>query len=501
MKKLLMSFVIGISLLTFVSAGFGYDNSNNFGYNTITESSSGKIINNINNSYTNVTIINGSSYNETYYLTTSAWNGNSTELLQCVNNASYLSTFNSSYDDKNTSQWIRTGGNIYYQNLTGKVGVQASSPLTDFQVGTAFYVNTTSGYSSFGVSQPTSLRTFQVSYSTNWVEFKSTGANRYALYDVATLNNTLRGAVESNTGGSTVAGTLPFAGVLATNNNYPLQFGTNAKTRVTIDILGNLGIGTVIPAAKLEVNGSSTPEVRVSNDNASSNSKFGLWSDNTAVRMEYRQYGTSASGTLAGVNVANCSAYVAQSGVNSTLFINGADTIPFVFGGVTNEFARIVSTGVNVGTTKINRVYTSSTNANIEIGDGSTAQSSYLRLNPPATKEGGIAFSKGGTNQYYLYQPISSTDLRLYSTTAPAGDKITFTADGKMGIGTTTPNAKLDVNGSINALGNLTITGNTTLNGGNATLMMPTLKKIDGVTACTNGDALKWETGGRIYCG
>ena len=33
-------------------------------------------------------------------------------------------------------------------------------------------------------------------------------------------------------------------------------------------------------------------------------------------------------------------------------------------------------------------------------------------------------------------------------------------------------------------------------------LSMPNLKKIDGVTSCANGDALKWETGGgRIYCG
>jgi hypothetical protein len=43
--------------------------------------------------------------------------------------------------------------------------------------------------------------------------------------------------------------------------------------------------------------------------------------------------------------------------------------------------------------------------------------------------------------------------------------------------------------------------GNTTLNGGNTTLLMPDLRKIDGATRCSNGDTLKWETGGRIYCG
>ena len=34
-----------------------------------------------------------------------------------------------------------------------------------------------------------------------------------------------------------------------------------------------------------------------------------------------------------------------------------------------------------------------------------------------------------------------------------------------------------------------------------SSVFMPGLFKIDGTTACSNGDALKWATGGRIYCG
>lgn len=49
--------------------------------------------------------------------------------------------------------------------------------------------------------------------------------------------------------------------------------------------------------------------------------------------------------------------------------------------------------------------------------------------------------------------------------------------------------------------GNLAVTQNTTLSGINNTLRMPNLKKLDGTTACSAGDALRWDTGGRIYCG
>lgn len=59
-----------------------------------------------------------------------------------------------------------------------------------------------------------------------------------------------------------------------------------------------------------------------------------------------------------------------------------------------------------------------------------------------------------------------------------------------------------NVRKNTNLSTNLNVYGNTTLTNGNNTLYMPTLKKIDGTTACSNGDALKIEMPtGRIYCG
>jgi hypothetical protein len=57
--------------------------------------------------------------------------------------------------------------------------------------------------------------------------------------------------------------------------------------------------------------------------------------------------------------------------------------------------------------------------------------------------------------------------LNFYNSTT--GDVMSLTGDGNVGIGTTAPVAKLDVNGSVHFTGNATVTGNLTANG-NATV-------------------------------
>jgi hypothetical protein len=87
----------------------------------------------------------GSTYNATYagysfgavndtLATYNLWNTvwlstyNATYNKWAYNQTYSGSTYNATYDAKNTSQWIRSGGNIYYQNLTGKVGIGTASP-------------------------------------------------------------------------------------------------------------------------------------------------------------------------------------------------------------------------------------------------------------------------------------------------------------------------------------------------------------------------------------
>lgn len=66
-------------------------------------------------------------------------------------------------------------------------------------------------------------------------------------------------------------------------------------------------------------------------------------------------------------------------------------------------------------------------------------------------------------------------------------------------LGNNNFNGDVSIKGNVNITQNIQIFGNTTLSNGNNTLIMPSLKKIDGLP-CSNGDSLKWATGGRIYC-
>ena len=118
----------------------------------------------------------------------------------------------------------------------------------------------------------------------------------------------------------------------------------------------------------------------------------------------------------------------------------------------------------------------------------------------------------GGKNMVFQmttgdYQLAQNSVYSFYSVGSGAITNTMRLTGGKVGIRTATPSQELEVSGNMNVtksayIGhNLAVTGNTTLTSGNLTLVMPGLKKLDGVTGCANGDVLKWETGGRIYCG
>jgi hypothetical protein len=75
---------------------------------------------------------------------------------------------------------------------------------------------------------------------------------------------------ESNGGGTLLSGSLPFASVFGTNGTHALQLGTNSTTRLTIDLNGNVGVGTTTPGANLDISspGASIAAIRLEANNA-----------------------------------------------------------------------------------------------------------------------------------------------------------------------------------------------------------------------------------------
>jgi len=290
---------------------------------------------------------------------------------------------------------------------------------------------------------------------------------------------------------------------LNTQNSARLALGVSAATgsgtvveHVTINSSGNVGIGTTSPASKLDVNGKisaggATETLNgLSAINSSSlqatvysyNYNPSGWSIYSAQGINYFS-GSVGIGTTSpltklhisspsndvGVRLTNTTAaksflsYVDTSGNyiiydanvdNNRLTINSAGTASF-------------SGNVSIGTTnadstalRIVPVSTDTIQRTLHIGyNGSMSSGTHGSLitfgntTPSTAQLARIgAFYEGGT---YM------GSLRFYTNTDTEGaspsERMRITAGGNVGIGTTSPNAKLDVNGNAIVSGSFTV--------------------------------------------
>jgi len=100
----------------------------------------------------------------------------------------------------------------------------------------------------------------------------------------------------------------------------------------------------------------------------------------------------------------------------------------------------------------------------------------------------GFVIKRTGTTpeRWYQYIPSGSTNLRFYGNGA---DRVTFTNDGNVGIGTTTPGNTLSVVGTIHGTGNMTILG--TITGSNITAASTT--NWNTTYYIVNASSSKWD--------
>jgi hypothetical protein len=283
------------------------------------------------------------------------------------------------------------------------------------------------------------------------------------------------------------------------SSNSPLQLQTAGTTRLYInDTTGNVGIGTTSPASKLQVqdgavlfNGTTgaTPTSGIGTRVMWVPSKAAFragsvsstqWDDvqlgSTSIGLGRNTIANASYSTAIGTTATASGQYavaigdtVTASGYDSVaigrgITANGTNTIAIGLDTVlrtANTDNSLVVMGGNVG------IGTTSPTTWLEIKKPSDNNNGLLRLSASPDPNAGLSFWTGGTANYRNWQfqtnynNVGGLSIMRSTTnaSAPTTSVVEFDTNGNVGIGTTSPSQKLDVNGTVQMTGFKLTTG------------------------------------------
>ena len=255
--------------------------------------------------------------------------------------------------------------------------------------------------------------------SNPFIRVNGGGAYSYIQMD----DGTSTGYLIKNTSSGTSNGALAGAMYTYTDSSKAFQHIHSGTPLFTILSGGNVGIGTTAPNDKLDVVG------RV---------------------YAYRYIAVSSN--------AASPAYATDT--NTGMFNAGSNIIGFSISSA--EKMRLNADG-NLGIGTSSPAYKLEVNGNFAAGgtstigttypqltlNGTTNQHAYLIINR-TNYESGIQFQTSGTTKWWMYMPSGNdAALRFYTNQNSSGDILNLTNTGNVGIGTTSPGAKLEVYGVV----------------------------------------------------
>ena len=290
------------------------------------------------------------------------------------------------------------------------------------------------GNLGIGASTPSS-KVHVVSGTNNGILIDGSSNNNIALKCTSSGQGWGSGVVLENTT-ATIGRT--FGMYSGSDGKYHISDVTRSLDIFVSDSNGNVGIGTTSPSYKLDVNG----DIHVPNNNA-----FVSGTNTGLIRL-------SAVGNTS---------YI-QSGLSNAT----SSAAPLVFGTIGNstEWGRFDNTG-NFG------LGTNAPGQKLDVIGN--AQFGASTNNKVGMTDFEIKMFGTGIKHYSLYNSNSVFSIRDTSASIPfgtIGTTVFAISNLNVGIGTTTPGCKLDVNGTANALSLSAIASETNTNGSNAALML-----------------------------
>jgi len=218
-------------------------------------------------------------------------------------------------------------------------------------------------------------------------------------------------------------------GVFATASDTSAQWTTNGNN-INNTNSGNVGVGTTSPAGNLDVNGPDAAPTSGSSTN-----------------------GTFLLGALPATNLV-LSGGVSTSGSIFSWFQSRNRTSAAFYNLSLNPLGGNVGVGTSSPSQKLEVA------GNVLVSNGGILRTTggvdgYLILD--GTAGGEVQFSKSGTIKWALGTDVGvvGDDLNLYNYNGSAVRLTVLNSNGNVGIGTTSPAYKLDVNGDVRVSGNL----------------------------------------------
>jgi hypothetical protein len=239
-----------------------------------------------------------------------------------------------------------------------------------------------------------------------------------------------------------------FSASIGRVGNNTLVLGTNNAERLRITSTGLVGIGVSGPNSTLHVAGSLTV-----------NDKIFLQRASGSLNLPIASYWDGSTNPLSGTK--GDIVAIGNTGGDGVAFVN-ADT----------ERMRLTSTGLGIGTSapgKTLEVNGSFRQSGAEFLIEPTASNTVVSIAPQTSTNGAILrFTNGSTTSYFGKENSTggytwssggtayATVISAYGSTAPIqfghnSPSVTLDSSGRLGIGTTSPGAPLEVNGNASA--------------------------------------------------